>query len=196
MSKMDKRKLTHIILAIVLCALIVAIPLTVKLVADSKAGSDVVVPNVPSEQEDVDVKPNAPAESEYINVTISIECHNLFKAEYSSYLEDIKKRFGDKFNVLEGGKILDTTTVRVKSGTTVMDVTKLVADKNDIPLDIVGGTYIKSIMGLSEKMAGGQSGWMYSLNGGFALGANSVVLNDGDSVVWWYTVTPRDTMKK
>ena len=124
MNDMGKKKLIHIIVAILVCAIIVAIPLTVKLVVDSKADSDITAPNVPSEQEGGGVKPGVPEELEYIDVTISIECYNLFKTEYSSYLEDVKRKFGDKFAVLESGEILAKTTMRVKTGATVMNITK------------------------------------------------------------------------
>lgn len=49
------------------------------------------------------------------------------------------------------------------------------------------GTYVAAIGGLAEKEHGGQSGWMYSVNGTTPMTAcSNYVLSDGDNVVWYY----------
>lgn len=49
------------------------------------------------------------------------------------------------------------------------------------------GTYVAAIGGLAEKEHGGQSGWMYSVNGSTPMTAcSNYVLSDGDNVVWYY----------
>lgn len=49
------------------------------------------------------------------------------------------------------------------------------------------GTYVAAIGGLAEKEHGGQSGWMYSVNGTTPMTAcSNYVLSDGDVVVWYY----------
>lgn len=49
------------------------------------------------------------------------------------------------------------------------------------------GTYVSAIGGLAEKQYGGQSGWMYSVNGSTPMTAcSNYVLSNGDNVVWYY----------
>ncbi len=49
------------------------------------------------------------------------------------------------------------------------------------------GTYVAAIGGLAEKEHGGNSGWMYSVNGVTPMTAcSNYVLSNGDSVVWYY----------
>ena len=49
------------------------------------------------------------------------------------------------------------------------------------------GTYVAAIGGLAEKEHGGQSGWMYSVNGSTPMTAcSNYVLSNGDNVVWYY----------
>lgn len=50
------------------------------------------------------------------------------------------------------------------------------------------GTYVTAIGGLAEKEFGRNSGWMYSVNGAIPmLACDRYVLQDGDSVSWFYT---------
>ena len=49
------------------------------------------------------------------------------------------------------------------------------------------GTYVAAIGGLAEKEHGGNSGWMYSVNGVTPMTAcSNYVLKNGDNVVWYY----------
>ena len=49
------------------------------------------------------------------------------------------------------------------------------------------GTYVSAIGGLAEKLYGGTSGWMYSVNGTTPMTAcSNYVLSNGDNVVWYY----------
>lgn len=49
------------------------------------------------------------------------------------------------------------------------------------------GMYVGAIGGLAEKEHGGNSGWMYSVNGAVRMTAcSNYVLSNGDSVSWYY----------
>ena len=49
------------------------------------------------------------------------------------------------------------------------------------------GIYVRAIGGLAEKEHGGNSGWMYSVNGAVPMTAcSNYVLSSGDSVSWYY----------
>ena len=49
------------------------------------------------------------------------------------------------------------------------------------------GIYVRAIGGLAEKEHGGNSGWMYSVNGAVPMTAcSNYTLSDGDSVSWYY----------
>ena len=49
------------------------------------------------------------------------------------------------------------------------------------------GIYVRAIGGLAEKEHGGNSGWMYSVNGAVPMTAcSNYVLSNGDSVSWYY----------
>ena len=49
------------------------------------------------------------------------------------------------------------------------------------------GVYVRAIGGLAEKEHGGNSGWMYSVNGAVPMTAcSNYVLSNGDSVSWYY----------
>lgn len=49
------------------------------------------------------------------------------------------------------------------------------------------GIYVSAIGGLAEKEHGGNSGWMYSVNGAVPMTAcSNYVLSNGDSVSWYY----------
>ena len=49
------------------------------------------------------------------------------------------------------------------------------------------GIYVRAIGGLVEKEHGGNSGWMYSVNGAVPMTAcSNYVLSNGDSVSWYY----------
>lgn len=51
------------------------------------------------------------------------------------------------------------------------------------------GVYVTAIGGLAEKEHGANSGWMYSVNGQVpSVSCSSYVLQDGDSVAWYYVV--------
>lgn len=50
------------------------------------------------------------------------------------------------------------------------------------------GTYVYAIQSLAEKACGGQSGWLFEVNGTIPnTSCSSYVLQDGDVVRWVYT---------
>lgn len=79
-----------------------------------------------------------------------------------------------------------TKTVTLSQGASVYDAlckTGLSASSSSSSY----GMYIKSINGLAEKQYGGNSGWMFSVNGTTPMtSCSNYLLKEGDSVVWYY----------
>lgn len=91
----------------------------------------------------------------------------------------------------ETGIILDSTTVKVEEGDTVIDLLKAVTKEYKIHLDYTGSkssTYVKGINNIYEFDKGSESGWIYRVNNEIInTSAGSYKLKDGDKVEWLYT---------
>ena len=115
-----------------------------------------------------------------LTVTVAIDCKTAVEAGY-----DLASQ------VSSGGVILSSTTVRLEAGATVYDALKAAAGSRGIPVSKVGSgsrVYVASINSLAEGDCGGESGWMYSVNGVYpGKGCGSYPLADGDTVRWRYT---------
>lgn len=98
----------------------------------------------------------------------------------------------DKLTI-NGGYVLNNTTVEIDGSTSVWDITKSVLDKNSISYKHAysskyGSVYISEIDGDGEFDHGEGSGWMYSVNGSYPkVGSSSYKLSNGDVVRWRYT---------
>ena len=117
-----------------------------------------------------------------LTVTVAIDCKTAVEAGY-----------GLAGQVSSGGVILGSTTVQLDAGASVYDALKAAASSRGIPVGKVGSgsrVYVASINSLSEGDCGGESGWMYSVNGVYpGKSCGSYTLADGDSVRWRYTVS-------
>lgn len=91
------------------------------------------------------------------------------------------------------GVILDAVSVEFEEGETVFDVLKRVCEAMGIQLEyswtpLYDSYYIEGINHLYEFDVGGESGWMYKVNGWFPnYGCSGYTLHDGDVIVWCYT---------
>lgn len=116
-----------------------------------------------------------------ITVTVSIDCKTAVNAGYDLAAQ-----------VSSGGVILGATKVELDPGATVYDALKKVTGSRGIPVGKVGSgsrIYIASINSLGEGDCGSESGWMYSVNGGYpGQGCGKQVLQSGDRVQWRYTL--------
>ena len=87
---------------------------------------------------------------------------------------------------------LTAETSTVEEGTSVMDLTKTVLDKNGYKYT-GASNYISSVTSpdgttLSGTGNGPNSGWMYRVNGKDAeVSADNYILKKGDTVLWYYT---------
>ena len=78
-------------------------------------------------------------------------------------------------------------------GETVFDVLRRACTAQQIQLEyswtpLYDSYYIEGINNLYEFDCGGESGWMYKVNGWFPnYGCSSYSLKDGDVIVWCYT---------
>ena len=78
-------------------------------------------------------------------------------------------------------------TYTVDSNATVWTVLKKCLDDHGLSYS-KGSNYVVSINGLAEFTNGSNSGWMYTLNGGYPLlGVDEQHLEDGDVIVFHYT---------
>ena len=85
------------------------------------------------------------------------------------------------------GMLVPKTQLTLDKGATVYDALKtgdLVVGAKSTAF----GTYVYAIQSLAEKACGGQSGWLFEVNGTIAnTSCSSYVLQDGDIVRWVYT---------
>lgn len=122
-------------------------------------------------------KPTTEAEKQTITVTISISCEKAI--EYGK---------GDP-----SGYFLVPFEYTAKQGDTAFDVLEAVAKENGITLKYQNKSYIQAINGLAERDCGGASGWTYRINGEKPnKAATKYELADGDSIEWYYALSPGD----
>ena len=118
--------------------------------------------------------------------TIEIRCDSIL--DNLADLKDGKDRF-----VPSDGVVLATTAVSFKEGESAFDVLKRCTKVMNIQFEYTaggeyGGQYIQGINNLYEKECGGESGWMFKVNGWFPnYGVSSYKLLKGDSILIVYT---------
>lgn len=82
-------------------------------------------------------------------------------------------------------------TLSLEKNTSVYVALKTLAAQKGVSISTSGfgaSTYVRGIGGLKEFDYGGNSGWLYMVNGiKPSYGAYSYKLNDGDTVKWYYT---------
>lgn len=82
-------------------------------------------------------------------------------------------------------------TLSLEKNTSVYSALKTLAAQKGVSISTSGfgaSTYVRGIGGLKEFDYGGNSGWLYMVNGiKPSYGAYSYKLNDGDAVKWYYT---------
>lgn len=82
-------------------------------------------------------------------------------------------------------------TLSLEKNTSVYGALKTLAAQKGVSISTSGfgaSTYVRVIGGLKEFDYGGNSGWLYMVNGiKPSYGAYSYKLNDGDTVKWYYT---------
>ena len=82
-------------------------------------------------------------------------------------------------------------TLSLEKNTSVYSALKTLAAQKGVSISTSGfgaSTYVRGIGGLKEFDYGGNSGWLYMVNGiKPSYGAYSYKLNNGDTVKWYYT---------
>lgn len=128
-------------------------------------------------------------DQEMINVNIMIDCKTILDNK-----GDIKSGY-EEF-IPNDGIILDNVSVKIEKGSTVLKVLEKVNKEYDLKLKAQKspyGAYVKGIKNIEEKICGGTSGWMYSVNSIFpGQSASAYRLKDGDKISWRYTCKPGD----
>ena len=134
--------------------------------------------------EDGTPKPTDGKEKKYC--TINIRCDTIL-----SNMKDLAK--GKGRYVPSNGVILTTSQIEFYEGETVFDVLKRACSRADIQIEyswtpLYGSYYIEGLNHLYEFDCGGQSGWMYKVNGWYPnYGCSVYKLKDGDVISWNYT---------
>ena len=128
-----------------------------------------------------------PAVNEEVNIcTIQIRCDTIL--DNLEYLTADKEQY-----VPDNGIILDMSQAEFLEGESVYDVLKRVCTYSGIHLSYdwtveYGGYYIEGINHLYEFDCGGESGWLYQVNGWYPnYGCSNYILKDGDIIIWNYT---------
>ena len=86
----------------------------------------------------------------------------------------------------EGQEILPACRVMPLEGESVLALLLRVAEANKIPVEYASD-YVEGIGNLYEFDHGGESGWVYSVNGKKAsVSAADYLLKDGDKILWAY----------
>jgi len=120
----------------------------------------------------------AEAEKSTVTVTFSISCQNAL--DYGA-------------DVPSDGYFLSPVSYTAEEGETAFDALKALCRENGISLKYQDVYYIQEIGGLNEKDCGGQSGWMFRVNGTAPnKAACRYILADGDKVEWYYVTSPND----
>ena len=136
------------------------------------------VPNTDVPKTTSAVTTTAP-QKDTITINVSIDCK---KAVGHSQLKD-------GIVLPKDGVIISKTTLEVKKGATVFDITKSLCSKKNVKLVYGSDGYIKTIGPISEHDCAGTSGWIYFVNASMpSRPANKYILRDGDTVRWEYTV--------
>ncbi len=142
----------------------------------------------PSTEKPSTEKPQTPTEDDgMIECTIQILCTTL-----SSDLSKLTNQSVRDY-VPANGVILDTTTLQIPEGESVYYALRTATRNHNIQMDaeytpLYSGNYVKGIGYLYEFDAGGESGWMYKVNGQFPnYGCSAYTVQDGDAIVWMYT---------
>lgn len=87
------------------------------------------------------------------------------------------------------GIIAQASDLVITDGTTVLDVLKTVLNNAGKTCVIKNGGYVASIDGLGEFDGGPNSGWMFNVNNVTPqIPASDYELNNGDTVLWYYTL--------
>lgn len=132
------------------------------------------------------LEPSAAPEPAGLSCTLSISCATILNN--MDMLDPAKVEL-----VPASGWILGPVTVTFTEGETVFDVLQRTLRDYGIHMEskttpLYGSVYIEGIANLYEFDCGGQSGWMYQVNGWFPnYGCSKYTLCDGDSIQWLYT---------
>ncbi|MBE6636756.1 MAG: DUF4430 domain-containing protein [Ruminococcaceae bacterium] len=121
-----------------------------------------------------------PKENPIGSVTISIRCDAILGLAGTSHLP-------------EDGILLPEAEFLIEEGDSVYDILIEAAKQYRIPLDNSGTEAAPYFVGIGQVYAnafGQSSGWQYRVNGQSpAMGCASFELSDGDTIVWFYTLS-------
>lgn len=118
------------------------------------------------------------------NCSLSISCETLLANK-----EVVESLSADKKAILpQDGIVLAETEIGFLQDETVLAMVKRYFTANKLHIDISEDSFIQGIANIYNGDAGGWSGWFFFINGECAsVGANEVVLKDGDRVEFKYS---------
>lgn len=125
------------------------------------------------------------------NITVNVRNATKEITVKLTILGDSKHGDNGSIHTLIDGNLttwVSTTAYTVDANSTVWDVVKTCLDEKGYTYSNPSGNYIVSVNGLGEIDNGGNSGWMYTLNGTHPLlGVSEQKLKEGDVIILHYT---------
>lgn len=121
----------------------------------------------------------------------SVQTSNNQSNNSSSSQQPTNGKITVNMQVIGVDSTLMSGTLSLEKNTSVYGALKTLAAQKGVSISTSGfgaSTYVRGIGGLKEFDYGGNSGWLYMVNGiKPSYGAYSYKLNDGDTVKWYYT---------
>lgn len=129
---------------------------------------------------------------------ISVDCKTIL--QNSEAQAEARKTFGENYDAVipSDGYILSPSRCELEEGVTVMDLLTGVLKGRGMIFDVqnsVTGKYVKSVANLGEMDCGGESGWVYLVNGKLpGVSADRYIPKAGDVIEWRYTCAAGDVL--
>lgn len=116
-----------------------------------------------------------------LSCSLSINC--------AAVLADLADFDPNKIELLpEDGMLLAVTEVKFSQGETALELIKRECQARGIHFEVSADGYIKGIGNIYEFDCGDVSGWLYKVNGEFAVqGASDYQVQPGDALEWFYS---------
>ncbi|MBQ3114834.1 MAG: DUF4430 domain-containing protein [Clostridia bacterium] len=128
-------------------------------------------------------EPEVQQEEQKTLCSLTIKCNTVF--------DNLDKLKNGKAEIIpQNGIMYENNRLTFQEGETVLDVVVRETKNNNIDIDYTtfGSAYIRSIGSLAEFDCGGQSGWLYRVNGEVAnLATNQYVIKNGDIIELIYS---------
>lgn len=136
---------------------------------------------IPTPEPEPEPEPEQKPKEGYILVNVSVDCTTAIGRQKDGIAEEISDNgamYSGQMELPEGATAFDALK---STGLTVVSANGMF------------GVYISAISSLSQRAYGGESGWVYLVNGQLIqAAANKTVLKNNDTLAWRYTCSKGD----